>query len=49
MSAKKKCPVCGWELKDDAKTVTVKGKPVGVCCDDCAVKLKADPAKYLGK
>jgi hypothetical protein len=46
MSAKKTCPVCGWELKDDAKSVTVNNKSVTVCCDECAEKVKAEPAKY---
>ena len=35
-----KCPVCDWEIKDKGITVTVGGKPVVVCCEDCAEKLR---------
>lgn len=31
-----KCPVCDWEMKDGGVTVTVGGKEITVCCDDCA-------------
>ena len=48
MSAQK-CPVCGWEIKDQKHAVKVKGKTIAVCCDECAEKVKADPAKYAGK
>jgi hypothetical protein len=42
-----KCPVCGWEIKDDGKKVQVNDRVVViVCCDDCAEKVKADPVKY---
>lgn len=41
-----KCPVCQWEIKDE-KAVTVNGKVILVCCDDCAKKVKADPKKYV--
>ena len=44
--ATSKCPVCDWDLKDDAKSVKVDGKTVRVCCDDCAAKVKANPKKY---
>ncbi len=43
-----KCPVCQWEIKDGGVTVTVAGKEVVVCCDDCAKKAKESPAKYAG-
>jgi ribosome-binding protein aMBF1 (putative translation factor) len=43
----KKCPVCGWEIKDSGKTVKVKGTSVAVCSDDCAEKVKANPKHYL--
>ena len=42
----KKCPVCDWEIKDGGKTVKVDNTSVVVCCDDCAEKVKANPAKY---
>ena len=34
--AKEKCPVCDWEIKDGGVKVTVGGKELTVCCDDCA-------------
>ena len=43
-----KCPVCDWEIKDGGIQVTVGGKAITVCCDDCAEKAKAEPAKYAG-
>ena len=43
----KKCPVCDWEIKDGGKTVKLDDRVfVVVCCDDCAEKVKANPAKY---
>ena len=45
----KKCPVCDWELKGDAKKVKVKDRTVTVCCDECAEKVKANPGKFLTK
>jgi hypothetical protein len=44
--AVKKCPVCDWEIKDKGKEVRVAGKTVIVCCEDCADKVKKEPAKY---
>ncbi|MCI0696321.1 hypothetical protein L0337_30500 [candidate division KSB1 bacterium] len=55
----KKCPVCEWEIpgppsgpgragKDGGIKVTVGGKEITVCCDDCANKAKESPAKYAG-
>jgi hypothetical protein len=44
--AVKKCPVCDWEITDGGITVNVSGKPVVVCCDDCAKKVQEEPAKY---
>ena len=31
-----KCPVCEWEIKDGGVKVTVGGKEITVCCDECA-------------
>ena len=45
--AASKCPVCKWEIKEDGRQVKVDGRVVLVCCDDCATKVKANPAKYL--
>jgi ribosome-binding protein aMBF1 (putative translation factor) len=42
----KKCPVCDWEINDGGIKVTVGGKELTVCCDDCAQKAKESPAKY---
>lgn len=42
-----KCPVCQWEIKDESKEIKVGSKIILVCCDDCAQKVKANPAKYI--
>ena len=34
--ASQKCPVCDWEIKDGGVKVTVGGKEITICCDDCA-------------
>jgi len=39
----KKCPVCDWEIKDAGIKVTVRGKEIVVCCDECAEKAKKSP------
>jgi hypothetical protein len=44
-----KCPVCDDKLESDEKSVRIEGKTVKVCCDDCAQKVRANPAKYLPK
>ena len=41
-----KCPVCDWEIKDGGINVSVAGKQITVCCDDCAQKAKQNPAQY---
>jgi hypothetical protein len=38
--AQKTCAACDYELDANAIQVTVGGKTVEVCCDDCAQKLK---------
>jgi hypothetical protein len=38
--AKKTCAACDCELDANSIKVTVGGKTVEVCCDDCAQKLK---------
>ncbi len=45
-SKNRKCPVCGWEIKGPGQPVNLSGKRVVVCCDDCAEKVKSNPAKY---
>ena len=34
--AVQKCPECDWEIKEGGVTVTVGGKEITFCCDDCA-------------
>jgi hypothetical protein len=41
-------PSCDWDIKDAGIKVKVGGKELIVCCDDCAKKAKAEPAKYTG-
>jgi hypothetical protein len=36
----KTCAACVGELDANAITVTIGGRAVEVCCDDCAEKLK---------
>jgi hypothetical protein len=36
----KTCAACDYELDLNAINVTVGGKTVEVCCDECAQKLK---------
>ncbi len=39
--------MCDWEIKDGGKKVQLDDRVIViVCCDDCAGKVKADPAKY---
>jgi hypothetical protein len=33
-----KCPVCDWEITDGGIKVTVGGKEITVCCDECVEK-----------
>ncbi|WP_243317667.1 hypothetical protein [Geothrix paludis] len=41
-----KCPVCDWDMKDGGIKVRVAGKELTVCCNECAAKVKANPAAY---
>jgi hypothetical protein len=34
------CAACDCELDENSITITIGGKRVEVCCDDCAQKLK---------
>ena len=43
-----KCPVCDWEVKGKGVQVKVGAKTLLACCQDCAAKIKSDPAKYAG-
>jgi ribosome-binding protein aMBF1 (putative translation factor) len=42
----KRCPFCGWEIKDEGKQVKVQDKTVLVCCHECAEAVKKDPAMH---
>ena len=42
----KKCPVCDWEIKDRGIEVKTPAGVVVVCCDECAKKVKTDPAQF---
>ena len=41
-----KCPVCDWAINDGGIKVTVAGKEITVCCDECAAKAQEEPGKY---
>jgi hypothetical protein len=41
-----KCPVCDWAINDGGIKVTVAGKEITVCCDECVEKAKENPAQY---
>ena len=38
--ADKTCAACDCELDENVITVTVGGRPVEVCCEECADKLR---------
>ena len=38
--AEKTCAACDYELDGNAITVTVGGRTVEVCCEECAEKLR---------
>lgn len=39
------CPVCDWEIKEGGVKVTVAGKEITVCCEDCATQAIAGHTK----
>jgi len=41
--AKKTCAACDCELDVNSIKVKIDGKPVEVCCDECAQKLNEAP------
>ena len=41
-----KCVVCDWDINDGGIKVTVGGKEITVCCDECAQKAAETPEKY---
>lgn len=44
--ATKECPVCGMEIEDGGITVNAGGQKITACCDDCAKKVRENPAEY---
>jgi hypothetical protein len=38
--AEKTCAACDYKLDENAIKVTIGGKTVEVCCEECAQKLK---------
>ena len=38
--SEKTCAACDYKLDDNAIKVTIGGKTVEVCCEECAVTLK---------
>jgi hypothetical protein len=47
--AAKTCAACDCELDASAILVTVGGRTVEVCCDECAQRLKEAQASVAGK
>jgi hypothetical protein len=43
------CAACDYPLDDNAIKVTIAGKTVEVCCEDCAQKLRAASASAKAK
>lgn len=43
--SEKTCAVCDYALDDNAIQVTIGGRVVEVCCDECAQKLREASAK----
>jgi hypothetical protein len=41
-----KCPVCDWAINDGGIKVTVGGKEITVCCDECVQKVQENPKQY---
>ena len=42
----KTCPVSGDAVDGNSKVITVNGKNVKICCNDCEADLRKDPAKF---
>jgi len=43
------CAACDCELDNKSISVTIGGKTVEVCCEECAVALKEASASAAGK
>ncbi len=46
MKTEEKCPVCDWQITGDGIKITVGGKELTVCCDECAATAQKDPSRY---
>lgn len=44
--AEKTCAACDCELDGDAIKVTIGGRTVEVCCEECAQKLRDAEAQH---
>ena len=45
----KTCAACDYKLDDNAIKVTLGGKTVEVCCEECATKLKEAHSAAVSK
>ena len=41
------CVVSGEDLGNEPASIVHEGRTIKLCCNGCAKKFKADPAKYL--
>jgi ribosome-binding protein aMBF1 (putative translation factor) len=46
MKSAERCPVCDWQITGEGVTITVGGKEITVCCDECGEKVKEDPSRH---
>jgi hypothetical protein len=46
--AEKTCAACDYKLDENAIKVTIGGKAIEVCCEECAQKLKEAHASATG-
>lgn len=47
--AERTCAACDYKLDDNAIKVTIGGKTVEVCCDECAQKLREAHSATVGR
>lgn len=46
MKTEEKCPVCDWKITGGGIKIKVGAKEITVCSNECAQKVKEDPARY---
>jgi hypothetical protein len=46
--AEKTCAACDYKLDENAIKVTIGGRAIEVCCEECAQKLKEAHASATG-